>query len=447
MPPPDTPRLGATKGAVGRIGLAICEGLDKVRGMELEQHYSALLGLGEPWRVKHVELSVESQRVQIRIEWKGSKEAACAQCGSASPLYDLREERRWRHLDTTQFETVICCRTPRCRCPEHGVCTVAKPWADKHGRFTLQFELFAVKVLQACSNVQAARKLLGLSWAQADEIRRRAVERGLARRGQEPIAYLGLDEKSFGRYHDYISVLTDLKGGRVLEVALERKQEAGEKLLLTLSAEQRAEALGIAMDMWPAYMKAARKHVPEAVLVHDKFHVCKHLNDVVDGARRAENKTLGQSGDDRLKGTRYLFLKRTENLSKGHRERLQALRNSNLNTARAWAIKEEFTQFRNYEFGHDAKAFFDHWYSWAIRSRLKPLKEKARMLKKHLEGLLSYVLHPITNAVTEGLNSKIQNIKASARGFRSFQRYRIAILFYCGKLDMMPMCSPFPQKP
>ena len=131
---------------------------------------------------------------------------------------------------------------------------------------------------------------------------------------------------------------------------------------------------------------------------HDKFHVCKHLDDAVDGVRGAENKTLGQSGDDRLKGAPYLFLKRTENLSKGHRERLQALRNSNLNTARAWAIKEEFTQFWSYEFGHDAKAFFDHWYSWAIRSRLKPLKEKARMLKKYLEGLLSYVLHPITRA-------------------------------------------------
>ena len=414
--------------------------------MELEQHYSAPLGLEKPWRVKDVEQSLEAQRVDIRIEWMGGKQASCPQCGSSHPVYDLRKERRWRHLDTMQFETLIRCRAPRCRCREHGVCTVATPWADKHSRFTLLFEAFAVKVLQACSNVEAARKLLELSWAQADELRRRAVQRGLVRRREEPIDYLGLDEKSFARFHTYISVLSDLQGGRVLEVVTERKQEASRKLLLTHRAQQRSRVLAIAMDMWPAYMKAAREQLPEAVFVHDKFHLSKHLTEAVDEVRRAEKNALEQRGDDRLKGARYLFLKRTENLTESHRERFEQLRNSTLKTARAWAIKDEFREFWSFFFGDDARAFFDHWYGWTIRSRLKPIKEKARMLKKHLEGLLGYILHPITNAVTEGLNFKIQNIKASARDFRSFERYRIAILFYCGKLHIMPNCSSFPQK-
>src|SRR5690606_11304432 len=135
---------------------------------------------------------------------------------------------------------------------------------------------------------------LGLSWHQADEIRRRAVRRGLERRSEEPIERLGLDEKSFGKHHDYISVLTDLDKGRVLDVVAERRQDAAEELLLTLSASQRASALAIAMDMWPAFMNAAARLLPEATIVHDKFHVVKHLGEAVDKVRKQEHASLLQ---------------------------------------------------------------------------------------------------------------------------------------------------------
>jgi len=414
--------------------------------MDLRVHYGLLLGLESSWVVADVDLALEQQRVEIAVEWAGGKEASCPQCGEACALYDLREERRWRHLDTMQFETIIRCRVPRCKCPEHGVQTVKVPWADKHGRFTLMFEAFAVQVLQACANVEAARKLLGLSWQQADEIRGRAVERGLQRRGEEAIERVGLDEKSFGKHHDYISVMSDLDQGRVLEVVPERKQEAAESLLLTLSKQQRDEVLAVAMDMWPALMNAAEAHLPEAVIVHDKFHVAKHLGEAVDKVRKQENRALYQQGDTSLKGAKYLFLKNPENMKDSQRERFEALRQSNLKTARAWAIKDQFNAFWSFDFVGGARACFEQWHGWAVRSRLEPIKQKARMLKKHLKGLLGYTLHPITNAVTEGLNSKIQNIKSSARGFRSFQRYRIAILFHCGKLDMLPACPMLPQK-
>ena len=236
--------------------------------MDLNGHYGQLLGLDAHWRVTDVDLALERQRVEIAVEWVGGKDAPCPECGSACALYDLREERRWRHLDTMQFETVIRSRAPRCRCPEHGVQTISVPWADKHGRFTLMFEAFAIRVLQACSNVEAARKLLGLSWQQADEIRTRAVARGLKRRGEEALERVGLDEKSFGSHHDYISVMSDLDEGRVLEVVPGRRQEAAESLLLTLSARQRQGVLAVALDMWPAFMSAAEKHLPEATLAN-----------------------------------------------------------------------------------------------------------------------------------------------------------------------------------
>ncbi len=410
---------------------------------ELERHYGNLLELTKDWRVLEVGLKMERQRVEVVVEWKGAKRAPCPQCGKRCGIYDMREERQWRHLDTMQFETRIRCRLPRCQCAEHGVHTVSVPWAGRYSRYTLLFEAFAVCVLQACSTVEAARKLLGLSWRQVDEIRTRAVERGLQRRKAEPIDYLGMDEKSFGKGQDYVSVLSDLKLGRVLEVTPGRDESAAQELLLSLSLEQRTEAMAIAMDMWTAYMNAAGQHLPDALLVHDKFHVSKSLNEAVDAVRKAEHRILQQRQDERLKGTKYLWLKGFEKFSPQAHAQFAELKDSGLKVARAWSIKDLFQEFWTFEFICDAEAFFKDWYNWAIRSRLEPIKKVARTLKNHLQGLLGYVIHQITNAVTEGLNSKIQNIKACARGFRRFDKYRVAILFYCGKLDLIPT---IPQK-
>ena len=406
--------------------------------MNIETHYGQLLGLSNEWKVDKVDLSLPKQRVEIAVSWNGGDVLECPQCGGKCSIYDLREERSWRHLETMQFETIIRARTPRCQCREHGVLTISTPWSGKHSRFTLMFEAFAICVLECSQSVEAARKLFRLSWNQVDEIRKRAVERGLQRREAEPVERLGIDEKSFGRHHDYISIMTDLDGGRVLEVVPERKQEAAQRLINTLSHEQREEVLAVAIDMWPAYMNAVETLLPEAVMVHDKFHVVKHLGEAVDKVRKQENAQLRKQGNNSLVGEKYTFLKRVENMIDAQRARFESLMKSSLKTARACSIKELFEEFWSYEFVKDARGFFRHWYNRAIRSRLEPIKQKTRMLKKHLKGLLNYTIHPITNAATEGLNSKIQTIKSNARGFRSFESYRVAILFYCGKLDMNP---------
>jgi len=111
---------------------------------------------------------------------------------------------------------------------------------------------------------------------------------------------------------------------------------------------------------------------------------------------------------------------------------------SELKTSRAWTLKESFAGFWQQEGRWHAEGYFSKWYSRAIRSRLEPVKKVAKSLKNHLDGLLNYFIHPITNAVTEGLNSRIQEIKANARGFRSFHNYRTRILFFCGKLTFSP---------
>lgn len=354
---------------------------------ELTEHYRRLLGLDEAWRVTGVDFRPDEKRVEIAVAHGGGR-LTCPECTASCPQADTAEERTWRHLDTMQFETRIRAAVPRCRCPQCGVKTIAVPWAGKHARFTLLFEAFAVEVLTACANVKRAAALLAIDWQTAHTIMQRAVARGLERRRTEEVAYVGLDEKSFGRGHDYVSVLTDLEGNRVLEVVEDRTEAAAQKLWETLPEEQRGQVRAVAIDMWPAYAAATEKAAPQAEIVHDKFHVAKHLNEAVDAVRRKEHRALQEAGDDRLTGSKQLWLFNRTNLKGKRRRELDALKDEDLKTARAWALKENFRHFWSYVYTRSAQDFFADWYAWAVRSRLKPMIEKAKMLKRHLSRLL-----------------------------------------------------------
>ena len=218
------------------------------------------------------------------------------------------------------------------------------PWAAPQGRFTLLFERFAVEVLLACASVSQACELLGIGWETAHEIMRRAVERGLERRQLERLKHLGMDEKSFRRGHSYITLLTDLEQSRVLDVVEERTAEAAEQLWATLSPEQKQAVEAVAVDMWEPFIQTIQKQVPEADIVHDKFHVSKYLGEAVDKVRRQEHKELMAQGDETLKGTRQLWLYNPENFSPEQREEFAALKDLQLKVARAWAAKELFSQ-------------------------------------------------------------------------------------------------------
>jgi transposase len=273
----------------------------------------------------------------------------------------------------------------------------------------------------------------------AQEIMRRAVKRGLERRQLERLKYLGMDEKSFRRGQSYVTLLTDLEESRVLDVVEERTAEAAGQLWDTLSPEQKQGVEAVAVDMWEPFIQTIQTKVPEADIVHDKFHVSKYLGEAVDKVRRQEHKELLAQGDETLKGTRQLWLYNPQNFSPDQTEEFSALKDLHLKLARAWAAKEFFSKFWEYQEEGWARRFFKDWFGWVSRSRLKPVVEVAQMLKRHLENLLTYLRHHITNAVTEGLNSKIQSLKSAARGFRNLQNYRIRILFFCGRLNLYPL--------
>lgn len=402
--------------------------------------YCQLLGVSSPWSVGHVVLNLEECAVYVYLFEEPDATWLCPTCGQSAPLYDHREERTWRHLDSCQFLTYLVATVPRIKCATHGVLTVDIPWSLPHSRFTLLFERFAIDVLRATQVQAKTAALLHMTSRQVHQLMSRAVVRGLARRdSEEGVPHLTLDEKSFQHGHQYLTVLGDADKGRVLEVCETRTIEATKTLLTeTLTVTQRRSVASISMDMWDGFMSAARTVLPEADIVHDRFHISQYLNAAVDKTRRAENKELLKSDCTTLKDSKYLWLKGPERFTDRQQERFAVLRDLDLATAHVWSFKETFRSFfacPTVEAGH---LFFTQWYDEAVACSNTHLTKVADMLKNHLSGLLAYLRHHITNAMAESLNSRIQQIKANAHGFRRFTSYRIAILFFLGKLDLYP---------
>jgi transposase len=397
--------------------------------------YAKILNLSEPWTVVDVELDLKGKSVTVRLGRRDDAGLECPECGRACPGYDS-QPRRWRHLDTCQFQTILVADVPRCSCPEHGVKQVRVPWAEPGSRFSVLFECLAIDWMRECGRSATARQLK-LSWSEADGIMQRAVDRGLARRPATTTAVLGVDEKSFqGR--EFVTVVCDLDGGIVLHVADGRGSDALKECYQAMTPEQRGAVEAVAMDMHQPYVLATASVLPDATIVFDKFHIAKLAGEAVDQVRRQEAKRLAEEGDDRLKGTRYGWLRNPLNETRDQRRAFEPLRRSNLQTARAWAMKETLMGFFDYFQRARAQRFFLKWYGWAIRSRLMPFKRLAHTLRSRLLTLLNWCKWPITNATTEALNSKIQWIKYTARGFRSREGYRRAIFFHCGGLELYP---------
>lgn len=405
----------------------------------LDAHYASALGLTEPWTIQRVDLDTEALTLDIRVV-HGAHTAPCPECKKDTPVIDHREQRSWRHLNMMQFVTTITARIPRINCSVHGVKTIAVPWADSHTRFTLLFERFAIEVLHTCTSITKATALLGISWHQVQHLKERAVHRGLVRRTQKPIRYVGTDEKSFLKGHRYASLAYNLDESCVLEVVEGRTREAAVLLLnKAIPEEQRGFVEAGAMDMWQPFMDGWKEVFgSDTPIVHDKFHVAKYLGTAVDSVRKGEHKTLRNEGSDLLTKTKYLWLKNPDSWEKDEKKQFKDLMKNELKVGRAWALKEAFRKFWEYQREYAATKFFNRWYFHATHCRLAPVIKVAKTLKRHFEGLIAHVDHAITNAVGEALNSVVQTIKANARGFRNFEHYRIAILFSCGKLSMLP---------
>jgi transposase len=401
--------------------------------------YQYLLGLQSPWTVSRVNLDVNGQRVDVWAEHPEDASWACPHCAKTLPLYDHADERTWRHLDSCQFQTYLHARIPRVECGEHGVVQILVPWAEPRSRFTLLFERLAIDVLSQC-DVTGATRILRISWDEAWGLMERAVTRGRERKGRKVVRRIGVDEKAAAKGHRYLTVVCDLEEGTVEHIAEDRTQESLEGYYAGLSQEQLDGLEAVAMDMWEPYVQATRARVPEAAekIVFDRFHVMGHVGKAVDTVRKQEHRDLMASGDDTLKGSKYLWLYSRENVPDQRREEFHALMRQELKVGRAWAIKEALRRLWHYVYPASGWKFWKRWYFWATHSRLAPIRKVAETIRRHIENILTYSQHPVTNAMSEGLNSQIQKIKSMACGFRNTEHFKTAIYFHCGGLDLYP---------
>ena len=395
--------------------------------------YRQILGIQAPWEVSDVQVDLPGTGVTVHIRHSGT-DLACPQCGASCSGYDTRE-RKWRHLDTCQYKTWLVAQVPRVRCPEHGVHQLPVPWAENNSRLTALFEALVIDWLKIGTISEVAERL-GLSWSAVSGVQERAVARGLARRTQDFPDAIGIDETAFQRRHQYVTVISS--GDRVLHISDDRKRASLDAWYAAQPAEALAGLRTVAMDMWRPFIDSTLAHVPGAAskIAFDKFHVAMHLGDAVDKVRRAEHKALLAEGESVLIKSRYLWLQHPDNMT--DKSCLKALKSANLKTARAWAIKTHAMCLWGYQSRTWARKAWMSWYGWAIRSRLAPIKKVARTIKAHLEGILTAVVTGATNARAEGFNTMIQKIKRDARSFRNKERFKAAIYFHLGGLDLYP---------
>jgi transposase len=409
-------------------------------GMQDVSLYQQLLGLSDPWFVASVKLDVANVRVDIEVEHRKGATWTCPVCGRGVQLYDHAEQRTWRHLDSCQFKTYLHARVPRVGCPEHGILNATLPWGERGSRFTMLMERLIIAVLLQSYTVSAACRLLGISWDEAHGVMIRAVRRGLARRGENSGVHIAVDEKLVRRGHKYVTVVCDLDRSAVLYVSQGRESESLAGYYRGLSEQQRNAIQAVALDMSQPYVKATRENLPEGEdkIVFDRFHIMKLANEALDRVRQQECAILNRQNNPILKQTKQMWLWAEENLPAKHQDRFAQLKQLDLKTSVAWAMKENLRRLWEQPTLTAGRDHLVHWIEWVNRAAIKPMLPLAKTLRQQMPKVLNYLLHPISTNLSEGINSKIQAVKHKAAGYRNTFNFIQAIYFFCGKLDLDP---------
>jgi transposase len=405
--------------------------------MDMDELLEHVLALPEPWVIVGAELDKARMKVEVRVVHEGSR-APCPECSADSPRHDS-QERKWRHLDLCDHQTWIVCEVPRVKCQEHGVRKMNVPWADGWSRFTARFECVIIDWLLEASMSAVARNF-GLSWDQVYGIQQRAVVRGLARRARINPTRIGVDETSFQKRHEYVTIVCDLEGGKVLHVADGRSKSSLDSFFEGLDQEQLCSIEVVAMDMHAPFIYSAARFVPNLAdkLCFDRFHVAQLFSRAIDNTRRSENKRLMAEGDSSLKGTRYTWLRSQRELPRRLRKQLADLLQSTTQISKVWAIKEAASKLWHYKTRAWARKAWLQLCKAALKFDIPALTKTVDTVLNHMLGIVNAIVLRATNARSESINSQVQSLKRRANGYRNRARFRDAIMFHLGGLDLYP---------
>lgn len=405
------------------------------REMHETELFQMALGLVDPWKVVRSSFDAEKSRLDVNIDFPRGSKFRCPVCGESCPAYDT-SEKSWRHLSFFQHEAYLHARVPRVKCDACGVKQIGVPWAREDSGFTLLFEAYVmsmVMVMPVNNVAQRVKEHDTRLW----RIVLHYVERARDRSVFSAVIRAAFDETSARRGHDYVTLFSDLDTRRVIFVADGKDSgtvEAFAADLIAHGGDPKAIA-EVCIDMSAAFIKGTADHLPNAEITFDKFHAVKIINEAVDAVRRSEQKTRPE-----LNKTRYIWLKNSTNLTQPQQDTLGSLSNSNLKTARAYQMRLTFQDLYTQPTRADAEVFLKKWYYWATHSRLQPMIDAAKTVKRHWDGILRWFDSKIANGFMEGINSLVQAAKAKARGYRSTRNLKAIIYLIAGKLELqLPM--------
>lgn len=403
------------------------------------------MGLGGDWAVTDVRVEEpEGGRAElhVRVGRAPGRAVACPVCGGRCGVYDTRE-RTWRHLDIWQYPTFVHCAVPRADCPEHGPRTVLMPWEVRpNSHFTALFEAQVLVMALNGMTASAIAAQVGESDSRVWGMLRRAVSQARAAADYSGVVRVGVDDTARARGQNYVSLLCDLDGRRVVGFTPGRDRGAPGRLCDQLEERggDRAAVREVTRDMAEAYSLGCAEAMPNAAQTVDRFHVMQLFSKATDRVRLAEARSSEQRRAQ-LKGTKYCWLKRPENLTERQAERKASLMGEHLLTARACAMTEAMRAVYACPGREEASAELDRVLSWIMHSNVGEMKRVARTVRKEREGVLNWFSSRSTNAFLEGVNSVVQSIKRAARGFRNLGYFETMVFLRLGGLDFSSQTS------
>jgi transposase len=394
--------------------------------------FEAALGITDPWRVGGVDFDAARKVLTIAVDFVAGSRFAVPGVAGAHPVHDT-VSKRYRHLNFFQHECYLEVRVPRVRLPDGGIRQVEPDWAGKLAGFTLLFEAL---VLALCREMPfaAVARVVGLSWHRVAAICKRYVDLALDEADFSEVKRLAADETSRARGHEYVTLVADADARRVLFVTEGRDAATIEAFAEDLRAHggDPLAIESISIDMSPAFIKGVTAHLPDATITFDKFHVIAHASTAVDTMRRIEQRT-----DPSLKGMRWKLLKDLNALEPAARAELNEFiaQVATKRTARAWLYKEQLREILSRKQVNVVRAMLRQWTVNVMRSKVEPMKAVAKMIRKHLDGIVAWTRTRQTNGFLEAINGLFQAAKRKARGYGSFSTIRAVVFLLAGKLD------------
>ena len=396
--------------------------------------FSLALGIKEPVYVDEIVFDTGTGELHIYMDFAQGGRFNCSKCGIADlPVYDT-VEKKWRHLNFFQYKCYIHMRTPRTKCQKCGVHLWIPSWGREQSGFTLLFEAFVMILAKKGLPISQISELVKEHDTRLWRVISHHVEKAYKEKSFASVKRVGCDETSSRKGHNYVTIFADMDSGEVL-FATEGKDSktikafSNELVNHNASSEQINE---VAIDMSKAFISGVSDYLPKANTTFDKFHVIQALNKAQDEVRRMEQKT-----NPLLKGSRYIWLKNPNNLTRKQKVQLASLPFKNLKTAKVYQMKLVFQDiYRNIYDPNIAIELIKKWLSWAFRSRLSPVKAFAKMIKSHFDGIIRYFTSRLTSGVMESINSRIQGIKRRARGFRNINNFITMIYLETAGLNL-----------